>query len=121
MPLDLTINAFGYGTGGGTVTQETVPADGVTVYAPKENVVVLVRNDGGAKILVIQPVPTDAVRPGDAAWPPQTVPDLTLNIDSGASGVVGPIPSAYLGATGRFTIQVDASDDLFMAAYRMPS
>lgn len=93
-------------------------AGGDTVANVRGRVVLLVENGGGGSINVTLTAQQTS-RPGDGTFPAQTVADQVVAVAAGASKVIGPIPAAFVNASGQVAISYSGVSSVTVTALEL--
>jgi hypothetical protein len=105
-----------------TPSYSAASSGGDTVAAPSgdERTFLHVKNGGGsAQTVTINPVsPTSAKVPGVGQV---AVPAISVSVPAGSEKMIGPIPAAYIDATGNINVGYSGVTSLTIAALRLPA
>lgn len=80
----------------------------------------LVVLNGSASPITVTIPSQVTTRPGDGAFPEQSVGNIAVAVAAGATRIIGPIPSAYNNATNDVLITYSAHADVLVAALELP-
>lgn len=103
---------------GTTLTTASASAGGDTVANLRGRTVLVVDNGGGSSINVTLTAQQTS-RPKDGTFPAQTVADQVIAVAAGARKYIGPIPAAFVNASGNVAIAYSGVSSVTVGALEL--